>query len=334
MIHALYIHGGTGDTFRNLAVEERLLETIPDGVMALFTWQSDNAVVIGRHQNPWLETDGEFMARNNITLARRISGGGAVYQDRGNLNFSFIGGRERYDVDLQLRAVVESLARFGLKPVVDGRGGLYLAGRKFSGSSFSLKRGRAMHHGTLLVNTDLEMMRSLRGRMAVGSGAAVLSRPSGMINLAEMNPSITAGGLASALRESWEKVSGIRLSEADAGELCEGPGFRALLEKQGGWEWRYGNTPPCDIRYETAFGALSLRVEKGRVGAVTLLPGGEVLLDARGRVRFEPDELSGAFMNSGDPRLYLIGDCIFSGGAPGCGYPGGETKAGAYRETA
>src|SRR5512138_3301371 len=104
----LYLRSRITDPYYNLAVEECLLDRAGNAGPMLFLWQSSNAVVIGKNQNPWKETDFGFLARERVTLARRMSGGGAVYHDRGNLNFSFIADTRAFDPDRQLHAVMEA----------------------------------------------------------------------------------------------------------------------------------------------------------------------------------------------------------------------------------
>lgn len=140
---------------RNLAMEALLTESMPEGEAGLMLWQNDNAVIIGAGQNAWRECDIAAMERDHVALARRPSGGGAVFHDLGNLNFSFFLPRGEYDVQRQLRVVLSAVRAFGVEAEMTGRNDLTADGRKFSGNAFRFVHDRALHHGTLLVCADM-----------------------------------------------------------------------------------------------------------------------------------------------------------------------------------
>ncbi|UKI19042.1 MAG: hypothetical protein L6V89_08115 [Oscillospiraceae bacterium] len=123
--------------------------------MWLYLWQNRNTVVIGRNQNPWRECNMEAIRRDGVTLVRRSSGGGAVFHDDGNLNFTFIAPKELYNLEKQLSVVLRALESFGLHAEFSGRNDILLDGRKFSGNAFSHSHGISMQHGTLLIKTDM-----------------------------------------------------------------------------------------------------------------------------------------------------------------------------------
>jgi len=310
-MNAFYLRSPSGDPFYNLAVEEYILDHFPENKPVLLLWQSDNAVVIGRHQNPWKETDGGFIMRKRIALARRISGGGAVYHDRGNLNFSFIADRRFFDPDRQIRAVREILVPHGIRATIGKRRDLYVAGKKFSGSAYAFRRDRALHHGTLLVNADLSMMRALEGKMRITNQQGTLSEHSAVINLKSVNPDISIEGVARSLRIMAEKITGCRFLSAEISDLCDSAVLSALHDKQRSWDWRYGNTPAFDAELGAAGGRISVHVDRGRVGAVRSLPDGKMVLDAGRAVRFHRDDIPDALADAGDPRGSLIRDHLF-----------------------
>ncbi len=126
------------DPHTNLAMEDALLQSLPADTALLFLWQNRHTVVIGSGQNAWRECNTALLEKEGGTLARRSSGGGAVYHDLGNLNFSFIVPREDYDVDRQLHVVTDAVRRLGLAAEKSGRNDLLIDGRKFSGNAFRL----------------------------------------------------------------------------------------------------------------------------------------------------------------------------------------------------
>jgi lipoate-protein ligase A len=310
-MNAYYLCSPNSDPFYNLTVEEYMLDHLQENTLLLFLWQGDNAVAIGRHQNPWKETDAAFMMLNNIALARRISGGGAVYLDRGNLNFSFIADQRLFDADRQLRAVSKSLLEFEIDSTIGKRKGLFVSGKKFSGSAFAYRHGRALHHGTLLISTDLDMMRALQGRVHIARQRGTLSEHSEMINLSMISPAISVEGAAGSLRHECEREFGYRFQKKEICDLCETAAISALYEKYASWEWRYGATPPFDAEFKRDGAGISVHVDKGCVGRVVLLPEGDMLLDAEGTLPFHVDEVKNSFKGINDPRVSLIGNDIF-----------------------
>ncbi len=260
-----FLQSGCMDAFYNLAMEELLLDHLPKDGFVFFLWQSRNAVVIGRNQNPWKETGRGFMRAKGIELARRISGGGAVYQDGGNLNFSFIAEKGLMDVKRQLKAVCDSLAAFGIPAGLNYRKDLTALGRKFSGNAYAFRRGRALHHGTLLISADLGMMKALEGEISIAGLLGTLSEKSEVINLNEINPAITVKDAAISLRNEIGKLVGSRLIEAGIHEICDAAQLTAYVQKHRSWEWRYGNTPAFEMELGEEENRVSIRMVRGRV---------------------------------------------------------------------
>ncbi len=299
MAEGSFFRGSSTDPFINLALEECLLERSSGPGPVLFVWQGRNAVVIGRHQNPWLETNGDFMKRKRIILARRISGGGAVYIDCGNLNFSFTAPRNLFDPDRQISAVLKGLRKFGIDAAVGAGRSLRLGGYKFSGSAFAYRRDRALHHGTLLVASDLEMMRALAGTLRITGGRGTRSIPSEVVNLATAAPAMTVEALADSIKSGFAEEYGVNFAEKDEDELRVTGGFAAVLERQRSWEWRYGATPPFDMEIEGEGGRVAVNIRGGRLGKITIMPEGELLFDAGGSVRFHRGEVAALVEKAG-----------------------------------
>ncbi len=195
------------DPYENLARELYLMEDAKPGVMTLYLWQNEKTVVIGRNQNAWRECRTAELAHAGGRLARRLSGGGAVYHDIGNLNFTFLVHEADYSVDRQLRVIEAAAGMLGVPVERSGRNDILADGRKFSGNAFYSHKQRAYHHGTLLVDTNSqEMARFLRPSPAKLKAKGVASVRSRVVNLSELNEKITIKELANAMQESFQKV--------------------------------------------------------------------------------------------------------------------------------
>lgn len=180
---------GSTDPYHNLAVEEYIFEKTQDNVFIL--WQNDKTVVIGKNQNINCELDFDFVNKNGIKVARRITGGGAVYHDLGNLNYSFISstGKEGIDFAYFTRPIIDALSALGVDARLTGRNDIEVEGKKISGNAQYSKNGRTLHHGTLLFDTDLSVLSSaLRVDEEKIKSKAIKSTRSRVTNLKSLIP--------------------------------------------------------------------------------------------------------------------------------------------------
>ena len=259
---------------RNLAREEALLLACgAQSGAALFLWQNAAAVIIGRHQNAWRECRCGLLAREGVVLARRTTGGGAVFHDLGNLNFSFILPRAEYDLDRQLGVVCAAVRSFGIACEFSGRNDLLAQGRKFSGNAFRFTREGALHHGTLLVCADAERMgRYLRPSPEKLAARGVASVPSRVVNLSELSAAVTVEALAQAMEDAFRAEYGPAVRE-DA-ENAPWPGYAALAARNASWAWNYGATPAFDVAFAHRFpwGGVELQLSRaeGRAADCTV----------------------------------------------------------------
>ncbi|EQB89505.1 hypothetical protein M918_03045 [Clostridium sp. BL8] len=146
------------DPYFNLALEELLLNKVEREEVILYLWQNEKTVVIGRNQNPWKECNLELLSRVNGKVARRLSGGGAVYHDLGNLNFTFLMREENEDLSKQLGVIIRALKELGIEAVFSGRNDILVDNKKISGNAFYREENKYYHHGTLLFDVDMEIL--------------------------------------------------------------------------------------------------------------------------------------------------------------------------------
>lgn len=245
----------SADPHYNLALEESLLAKAGDAVI-LYLWQNQNTVVIGRNQNPWKECRTALLNQEGGHLARRLSGGGAVFHDLGNLNFTFLMPQPLYDLDKQLLVICEAVRSFGIKAERSGRNDVLANGRKFSGNAFYKNGKQAYHHGTLLVDADMgKMGRYLNPSKAKLAAKGVDSVRSRVGNLKELNPEITIDALKAALKTAFSTIYGGAVEEIPP--VCD----PALEGHYRSWEWNFGQKLPFTFEWEDRLSFGCVRIE-------------------------------------------------------------------------
>ncbi len=270
MIDKLFVYESERvDPYYNLAVEKHLLDLVLPGQCVLYLWQNENTVVIGSNQNAWHECRVSALEADGGKLARRLSGGGAVYHDLGNLNFTFLMCEEDYDIQKQLAVICAACKEVGIHAEPSGRNDVLADGRKFSGNAFYHHQGKAYHHGTLLINADMEKMQQYlspsKAKLEAKGVASVRSR---VVNLNELSPGLTCNDMKKHMVTAFEKVYGMQssplaLNKDDEADISE------LQQKFGSWEHLYGKPLPfsfsCEERFVWGNIQLQLQVESGIV---------------------------------------------------------------------
>ena len=241
----LIINRKSSNPYFNLAAEEYLVKNIDEPCFML--WQNSPSVIIGKHQNPLKEVNLEFCRKNNIPIIRRISGGGTVYHDLGNINYSFIdfGKRESLvNFAKYSHPIIDLLQKFGINAYLDGKSDLKIDGLKFSGNASHVYKNRVLHHGTLLFNSDLNILNeSISINHSNISDKAVNSNRSTVCNISSfMNHSIGTEEfklqLLSHIKNLFPKAKELDFNEKQIKET------QTLAdEKYSSWEWTYGYSP-------------------------------------------------------------------------------------------
>ena len=259
----------TTDPYQNLAVEEYLTFHTEPGECILYLWQNAHTVVIGRNQNCWKECRVSELEADGGHLVRRLSGGGAVYHDLGNLNFTFCMRKEDADVDRQLQVIIEAVASFGLTAEKTGRNDVAINGQKFSGNAFFDSKGCYYHHGTLLLNVDTaSMSRFLNPSKAKLQSKGVDSVRSRVVNLSSLCPEITVDTMKQAMFTAFSKVYGLPAVPLCA-ERLEQTAIQDGRERFSSERWKYGPKIPFTNRLEQRFSwgevNLDLHVNEGLI---------------------------------------------------------------------
>ena len=264
-----YIEGHGTDPYRNLALEEFLLFGCKEKECILYLWQNEKTVVIGKNQNAWKECRTEQLERDGGHLARRLSGGGAVYHDLGNLNFTFLVSGEYYDVKRQLSVIAGALEHLGLHIEASGRNDLLIDGKKFSGNAFYRHGEHCYHHGTIMLDVDKEKLGSYltvsREKLKSKGVDSVRSR---VANLRTYLPDLTIDDLKYALRQAFGEVYGLPVQERKLDDR-EKKEIESRAEYFRSWEWLYGRKIPFqhEITRKFPWGEVTIRfqVENGKI---------------------------------------------------------------------
>ena len=264
MIDRLFVCSAAGtNPYENLAVEETLLGRVGAGEIIFYLWQNARTVVIGKNQNPWKECRTALLAEEGGSLARRLSGGGAVFHDLGNLNFTFLVPEADYDVSRQLTVIERACKALGVPVERSGRNDLLAGGRKFSGNAFYKHEGRCYHHGTIMVDVDMDLVtRYLSPSKAKLQAKGVDSVRSRVVNLREFVPELTIEALKAALTAACSEVYGhpaepLALIRADWEKIAR------LTARNRSEEWLYGRKLPFTLSVEDRFpwGGIEIRLD-------------------------------------------------------------------------
>lgn len=249
----LYIPVLSTHPYFNLALEEYVFDRIAPGEELFFLWRNDSSVIIGKNQNAFEQINLKVVEEAGIPVIRRISGGGAVYHDLGNVNFTFVLNRtsdRNTDYGRFAAVIVSALGRLGVGAVLNNRSDILVDGKKVSGNARHYGRDRILYHGTLLYDTDLERLAEVlyvnpegmesRGIKSVYSTVANIGR--------YMERSVSAEAFQGKMAENVIDLLGIPVNEYNLTEIEKKGIERLATEKYGTWDWNYGYSPAFSIR--------------------------------------------------------------------------------------
>ena len=270
----LCINQSNTDPYFNLAAEEYFLKNFQEDFFML--WRSRPSVVVGKHQNTLAEINHEFVRTHQIPVARRLSGGGTVFHDPGNVNFTFIRNvKDISEVNFKVFTVpvIEALKKLSVDAYTTGRNDLLIDGKKISGNAEHVHRNRVLHHGTLLFDSHLEALKgALKVDLSKYEDKAVQSNRSAVTNISNYLPNpISVEGftdfLFSEISQNYPEFQVYELTPEDT-EVIE----KLSIEKYQTWDWIFGYSPRYRFinSVNTANGAISvsLLVEKGHIAEV------------------------------------------------------------------
>lgn len=311
------------DGWRNLAMDEWFLDHLDPEDMVLYFYINENAVIIGKNQNPWRECDLAAMEADGVQLVRRVTGGGAVYHDMGNLNFSFIAGEKRYDLQKQLNLILQAVTSFGIPCEFSGRNDLLADGKKFSGNAFCSRGGIRQHHGTLLLHADLGKLQNYLQvdprKMQAKGVSSVRSR---VCNLSEFVPELSAQTMLPAIRTAYEGLYGaVEDFVPTPQQLAQ---VEPYVQKQESWQWRLGKTPAFDLELDPRFlwggVQLLLTLKEGHIAALSAYSDAmdaELAEEIRSRLtgcRFGSQAMHDALIASPKSQLHELADYLLQQG--------------------
>ena len=269
------IESPQNNPYRNLAAETVMTDS-PANLCYFYLWTNAPTIVIGYNQNPFSECNLDAAANAGVFIARRRTGGGAVYHDFGNLNFSFVMPEEIYDVKRQSSVIVNALKSLGINAELTGRNDITACGRKFSGNAFYKGKTHRLHHGTLMIDVDFGALSSyLTPDPSKYLKKGVSSVKARVVNLKELAPTITAEALKNALKTAFCKEYGCFSALNCAGTVeNESPAptetdfFKkeevlSLAQKIGSDEYLYGKWRDfkCDKSADFSWGKVKAHVE-------------------------------------------------------------------------
>lgn len=259
-----------------LAAEEYLLKNYSEDIFML--WQSHNTVVVGKHQNALGEINYRYVNENHTRVARRISGGGTVFHDHGNVNFTFIknvSGPQEISFKRFTQPIVDALATLGITAVTSGRNDLLVDNRKISGNAEHVYKNRVLHHGTLLYNSDLENLgNAIRVVPGKYRSKAVQSNRSVVVNISEFieNPPSVNEFIALIMdfqtgASSENQI--YRLAEDEISTI-----IKLSAEKFETYEWLFGYSPAYSFsnhdKWKDKELIIHLNAEKGKITELNL----------------------------------------------------------------
>lgn len=263
-----YINNLSNNPWYNLAFEEYCFKNLPKDENYVILWINEPAIIVGKNQNTIEEINSDYVRENNIKIVRRVTGGGAVYHDLGNLNFTFIttvSGAVKIDFGKINIPMLKSLERLGINAELSGRNDLTLEGKKISGIAQSVEKNRVLNHGTILFDTDLTVLsNALNVKKDKIESKGVKSVKSRVTNIRPyLNLDVDILTFKDLLIENIFALEDLKPEEYKLTDLQLDEVDKLFKEKYSTWEWNYGESPEFDYKnYKRfPFGSIEVRLE-------------------------------------------------------------------------
>jgi len=263
------------DPRTNLALEEALFQSMPPASRILLLYRNSPSIIIGRNQNPWLECSLPLLNRRAIPFYRRFSGGGTVYHDPGNLNYSFMTPRQEFDRSTAALTITKTLRKLDIPAELSPRNDILADNRKVSGSAYRITGDKAYHHGTLLVSADLKSLGSLlKSRLEIIDSRSTQSVSSPVVNLDSINPDLTVERVTEAVAAGFSGSAAPSLTILDSKNCPRPEVYRETYDRLGTAAWQLEKTPrfsfsvhlaPENRQSRFADDHVRIEVDKGRI---------------------------------------------------------------------
>lgn len=262
----------------NLALEQYVFDNLDQFDEIFMLWINEPTIVVGKNQNTIEEINLDFVRKNNINVVRRLSGGGAVYHDFGNLNYTIISKSQKstaFNFEAFTKPIIEVLAKLGVKAEFTGRNDLTIDGKKFCGNAQYVKKGKVLHHGAILFNTDLEVLsKALKVPKDKIESKGVKSVRSRVTNIKDhLKEDITIEDfkqlLLEHMKENSEDFQEYKLTEEDYEKIN-----KLMEERYATWEWNFGISPEFNIekaeRFKTGKVQTKIHVDNGIIKGIKI----------------------------------------------------------------
>lgn len=274
----LYINDTSTDPYWNLAAEEYLLKNFKEPVFRL--WRNSNSIIVGQYQNTLAEIDYNYVKENDIKVVRRLSGGGAVFHDLGNLNFTFIEQKQGMEESNAMfrrftAPIIKALNSLGVDAYIEGRNDLLIDGKKFSGNAICIYKDRILQHGTLLFSANMSnLSQALKSRPEKFIGKAVQSTRSRVTNISShltepMELDKFQQYLGEYICNSYSNFKEYHYTPEDLAAIEELKANKYLHDS-----WNFGHSPAYQLNNTGKFSGglveLSISAKNGRITAMEI----------------------------------------------------------------